>query len=388
MFKHTSFQLGKDTPNHAKQLETTVAIKLEKLQRRSATMPANKDTNGTWTVQCYYTDWTGNRKKKKKRGFTTKKAALEWEREFLSSKAGDVHMSMESFAKLYMDDMKPRIKETTYRQKLNVVETKILPYFGKKQLCSIAPSDVRSWQNTLLEDPAGYSQTYLRTLNNQLSSLFNYAVKYYNLPENPCRKTGSIGKGKAHEMQFWTLDEYRRFRKASADNICEYMAFQVLYYTGMRCGELLALTPADIDLDAGTISISKTYTNIDGKDVVTPPKTPKSNRVITIPSFLVDELRAYMARIYDLEDDIQLFEFTHDSIRYSLKKNREKAGVKKIRIHDIRHSHASLLIEQGFSPLLIADRLGHESVQVTLNTYAHLYPNKQEQVAARLQELV
>lgn len=350
-------------------------------------MPANKDTNGTWTVQCYYTDWTGTRKKKKKRGFETKKAALEWEREFLSRETADINMSVESFVKLYMDDLQHRVRETTFRQKKYVIELKILPYFGKKPLCSITPSDVRKWQNALLTDPHEYSQTYLKTVNNQLSAMFNYAVRYYKLPENPCKKAGSIGKNKAEEMQFWTLDEYKQFRKVIEKKPRAYMAFQLLYYTGMRCGELLALTPADIDLEAGTISVNKTYSRIGGDDIITPPKTPKSNRVITMPPFLTNELRAYMAQLYDLPEDDRIFDCTHHMLRNTLRRGCQKAGVKEIRIHDIRHSHASLLIEQGFSPLLIAERLGHEKVETTLSIYAHLYPNKQEQVAARLQQL-
>lgn len=351
-------------------------------------MPANKDAKtGTWTVQCYYTDWTGERKKKKKRGFARKQDALEWEREFLRRETADVNMSVESFAKLYMEDMQHRLRETTYRQKEYMINLKVIPYFGKKPLCEITPSDVRKWQNTLLSDPHGYSQTYLKTVNNQLSALFNYAVRYYGLKENPCRKAGSIGKKNADEMQFWTPDEYKRFRKAIEDKPRSYIAFQVLYYTGMRIGELMALTLDDIDLDCGTVTINKTYTRLDGRDVVTPPKTPKSNRVITIPAFLCDELRAYTEQIYDAAGDTRLFDFTKHFLVHEMGRGCKASGVKKIRLHDIRHSHASLLIELGFSPLLIADRLGHEKVETTLNTYSHLWPNKQEEVAAKLEEL-
>lgn len=283
-------------------------------------MPANKEKNSTWTVQCYYTDWTGTRKKKKKRGFETKKAALEWEREFLSRETANINMSIDSFSKLYLEDMQHRVRETTYRQKKYIIELKVLPYFGNKSLCSVTPSDVRKWQNVLLTDPHEYSQTYLKTVNNQLSAMFNYAVRYYKLPENPCKKAGSIGKNKAEEMQFWTLEEYKQFRKVLEKKPSAYMAFQLLYYTGMRCGELLALTPADIDLEAGAISINKTYTRMDGKDVITPPKTPKSNRIITIPPFLVDELSAYMEQLYDLAEDNRIFDFTVHMLTKTLKR--------------------------------------------------------------------
>ena len=196
-----------------------------------------------------------------------------------------------------------------------------------------------------------------------------------------------MGKKNAEEMQFWTLAEYKKFREAVRNKSRSFMAFQVLYYTGMRIGELMALTKADVDLDARTVSISKTYSRRNGEDVITPPKTPKSNRVIAIPPFLCDELRAYMTTLYGLQGGDRIFPFTKYFLEHEMVRGCRLSGVKKIRLHDLRHSHASLLIEEGFSPLLIAERLGHENVETTLNTYSHLWPHKQEQVAGRLEAL-
>lgn len=349
------------------------------------TMPANREENGTWTVQCYYSDWSGTRKKKKKRGFATKRDALEWEREFLARQQGDTSMSLSAFIDVYMEDMAHRLKASTVANKQWLFDQKIKPYLGDRQLDAITAADVRKWQNQVMSE--GHSPTYLKSIHSQLSSVFNYAVKYYGLKENPCQRAGTMGKAQADEMQFWTVEEYKKFRDAARAKIRPFTAFELLYYTGMRIGEFMALTRGDIDTSAGTVTINKTYWKSQGKETITPPKTPKSNRTITIPPFLCQELDAYFAAIYGLEAKDRIFPFTKQLLAQEMKLFCQESGVKRIRLHDLRHSHASLLIELGFSPLLIAERLGHESVETTMNTYAHLYPHKQGEVAQKLEEI-
>lgn len=356
-------------------------------------MSVSKDTtSGKWMAQCRVTDWQGNTVHKKKRGFSTKKEALEWERQLLAKAKADVGMLFVDFIALYFEDMSHRLKPSTLANKHWIVDKKITPFFGKIPLSEISPTDVRKWQNALTSftDDKGekYSQTYLKTVNNQLTAIFNYAVKYYNLKENPCHKAGSMGKKDAEEMLFWTRDEFQKFIEAVKDKPQSYAAYMTLYYTGMRIGELTALTPADIDFEKATVSINKSYQRLDGKDVITTPKTPKSNRVITIPNGLCECLKAYIAQCYDLQPGDRLFPFTKHFMWHEMERGCKLSGVKKIRVHDIRHSHASLLIEMGFSPLLIADRLGHEKVQTTMDTYSHLYPSKQIEVANKLDLLM
>ena len=156
--------------------------------------------------------------------------------------------------------------------------------------------------------------------------------------------------------------------------------FQVFYYSGFRCGEFLALTPADIDFKNNKISISKSLRRTGGKDIVTTPKTPKSVRTISMPEFVMDELKEYMKSIYGLTDKDRIFPFTKSYINGCIRRACKATGIKRIRIHDLRHSHASYLVHLGCSPLLISERLGHEKVQTTLNTYSHLYPNKQQEL--------
>ena len=346
-------------------------------------MKAEKDKKtGKWLIQYRYTDWQGKRRKSTKRGFATKREAEEWLRNFLITQKADFDMKFADFWKMYCADMETRLREHTMRTKKYIVELKILPYFGNKRVNDITAADIRQWQNELIKK--GYSPTYLKTINNQLSAIFNYAVRYYDLKSNPCAKAGSMGKSKAEEMDFWTGEEFRKFIDSVMNKRLSYMAFMTLYWTGMRMGELLALNPKDVDLEKRTISITKSYQRLGKKDVITPPKTPKSKRVITIPEFLAADIKDYMDSLYELQENDRLFPITKYYLEHEMQRGIKESGVKRIRIHDLRHSNASMLIELGFSPLEIANRLGHEKVETTLNTYAHLYPNKQTKLAERL----
>ena len=346
-------------------------------------MKAEKDKKtGKWLIQYRYTDWQGKRRKSTKRGFATKREAEEWLRNFLITQKADFDMKFADFWKMYCADMETRLREHTMRTKKYIVELKILPYFGNKRVNDITAADIRQWQNELIK--MGYSPTYLKTINNQLSAIFNYAIRYYDLKSNPCAKAGSMGKSKAEEMDFWTGEEFRKFIDSVMNKRLSYMAFMTLYWTGMRLGELLALNPKDVDLEKRTISITKSYQRLGKKDVITPPKTPKSKRVITVPEFLAADIKDYMDSLYDLQENDRLFPITKYYLEHEMQRGIKESGVKRIRVHDLRHSHASMLIELGFSPLEIANRLGHEKVETTLNTYAHLYPNKQTKLAERL----
>lgn len=348
-------------------------------------MRAQKDPKtGKWLIQYRYTDWQGTRKKSTKRGFDTKKEAEEWLRKFLVTQQSAFNMNFEDFLKLYYADMETRLREHTMRNKKYIIDLKILPYFGKLPINAIKAPDIRKWQNLLMQQ--GYSQTYLKTIHNQLNAIFNYAVKYYDLKGNPCSKAGSMGRNKAEEMLFWTKDEFSKFIDCVMDKHLSYMAFMVLFWTGIRIGELLALTAADIDFEKRTIRISKSYQRLNRRDVITPPKTEKGNRTIAIPAFLAVDLQDYLHSLYQPDPGDRLFPVTKSYLEHEMRRGSEASGVKRIRLHDLRHSHASLLVEMGFSPLEIRDRLGHEKVETTLNVYGHLYPNKQEILAGRLDE--
>jgi integrase len=282
--------------------------------------------------------------------------------------------------------MENRLKPTTMENKKHLIEKKILPYFGKLKLCDIDTLKVRKWQNTLLsqtdKNGKSYSQTYLKTIHNQLSAILNYAVTHYHLPSNPCRAAGSIGKKNAEEMNIWTQTEYETF-SANITKQPLKLAFDILFYTGMRSGELLALTPADI-LPNKRINISKNYARMKGQDLILTPKTPKSKRQVAIPDFLYDDIKKYISTLYDVKNNERMFTFTKPTLVKAMNNGAKKAGLKHIRVHDLRHCHASMLIDMGFDALEIADRLGHESVKTTLDTYSHLYPDNDVKLAKAL----
>lgn len=346
----------------------------------------NKE-NGTWYVQFRYTDWKGERQQKLKRGFATKKEAQAWEREFLMEKQADINMSFESFVGLYEKDIKPKIKLNTWITKESIIKQKILPYFQKRKLSEITAKDIIDWQNEIREltDCHGrpLSKTYLKTVHNQLSAIFNHAIRYYGLQINPAQKAGNMGMEEKKEMLFWTKDEYTKFSEAMMDKPLSYYAFEMLYWCGIREGELLALTPADFNFERGTVSINKSYQRINKQDVITTPKTPKSIRVIQMPKFLCDEMQDYFKMFYSLDSDSRIFPISKNYLHREMARGSKATGVKRIRIHDLRHSHVSLLIDMGFTALAIADRVGHESIDITFR-YAHLFPTRQIEMADKL----
>ena len=196
-----------------------------------------------------------------------------------------------------------------------------------------------------------------------------------------------MGKKNADERIFWTKDEFSTFVEAMKDCPANYAIFMTIYYIGIREGELLAPTFADIDFDKNTLTINKSYQRLGVKDTITTPKTSKSNHVVMLPEARKTVLHNYMKKCYGLQPDDRLFPHKKSFLYREMQIGIDASGVKRIRVRDICHSHANLLVELGFSPLLIAESLGHERVQTTMDTYSHLYPNKQVEVANQLDKL-
>ncbi|MGB6178867.1 tyrosine-type recombinase/integrase [Carnobacterium sp.] len=272
-----------------------------------------------------------------------------------------------------------------------VINTKILPFFEDLPINQIDSLKIRKWQNWLLKQETSQgkklSQTYIKTINNQISAILNYAVKFYNLPSNPIHKTGSIGKKHADTMQFWTLDEFNQFIEAVSDKPTSKIIFNLLFWTGIRSGELLALNGKDFDKVNLTLNVNKSYARLNRRDIISEPKTPKSKRVISLSESLFEDLDEYINKIYDYDPEARLFPVDKFYLQNEMKRGSKNADVKKIRTHDLRHSHASLLVEMGCSPILIQERLGHEEIETTLRTYSHLYPNKQQDMAKQMNDL-
>ena len=220
-------------------------------------------------------------------------------------------------------------------------------------------------------------------MNNQLNAIFNHAERYYGLTDNPVRRVDKIGSKKGGEMQFWTKDEYLRFSEAVMDKPLSFHAFELLYWTGIRCGEAPGAHAVRLHAGESRLRINKSYQSLHGVDTVTDPKTPKSVRTIVMPAFLRDEMADFIEMRDDVAPDERLFAVTKHFLAHEMERGCKASGVKRIRIHDIRHSHVSLLIEMGFSALAIAERMGHEAVDITYR-YAHLFPTKQDEMAAAL----
>jgi integrase len=352
-------------------------------------MPVYKDEKrGSWFASFYYTDASGEKRRKKKEGFKTRKEALEFERDFSLQSDSGPRLLFDDLLSLYIEDCQTRLRPTTMKGKSYILKTKIALAFKGRRAQEITAKDIRQWQNALMNDPYGFTPTYLKSINNQLSAIFNFGRKYYGLNGNPVANAGAFGRKKAEAMQFWTPSEFKCFVEAIHDNKESYIAFQVLFWTGMRSGELLALQPQDILLNEHCIRINKNYARLNGEDLILPTKTPKSNRSVTIPRWLTEALEKFMKETGRDKAKGRLFTLNKYYLTREIQRGSLRSNVKRIRVHDIRHSHASMLIELGFAPLLIAERLGHENVQTTLETYAHLYPNKHKELADRLQDIM
>ena len=344
-------------------------------------MPAYKDEKtGKWYATFYYTDWTGKKTRKLKRGFYTKTEAKKYEAKFISMNKFPIDVTFDTFVEMYFRDKQPDLKEKTLWNKKYIIENHILPAFGCKKINEIAPADIIAWQNDI-RSSNGFAETYLRQIQNQLSAIFKHAETIYGL-ENPAKKVKKMGVSNKPSIEFWTAEEYGRFIETIDKTDRNFFIFECLAWTGLRLGELLALTKADIDLENREISVSKTLFRRGGRDIITAPKTKSSVRRISIPVFLRDELAEYLGSLgRKFPEDKRIFPVSERAVEKQIHRHAEMAGLEHIRVHDLRHSHVAFLIEQNVDPFVIKERLGHQDIRMTLNTYGHLYPGRQQKIS-------
>lgn len=348
----------------------------------------------------YISPETHKKKSTCKRGFVRLQDAKNWIRDELPAlikqlehkETLDENLTMAELIELYMDDAQARREETTCLTKKNIIYTKILPYFKDKKVYDVSEKDVRNWQNTMITavKPNGepYSATYLRSMNNQLSAIMNFAKTYHNLPSNPVLKVERMGlKNPEDEPAIWTLEEYERFSENLQDTPMFYYIFEVFFWTGIRLGELLGLKKQDVSLEEGTLRIKKSYKSQIQK--IGRTKTTDSKRTIYIPQFLVEELAEYMETLYGLSEKDRIFPTSKSALHKKLEKAAKKADLEKITIHGFRHSHISLLMNgvQSASVLDIAKRAGHKKPSTTM-LYAHAYKTKDQKIADELNDLL
>ena len=297
----------------------------------------------------------------------------------------------EDLLKMYLDFQKTRIKESSLYDVTMKSKSKILPFFTGMRMKDIKPSTVLDWLNSLSE----YSYRYRAGLMTHLSSIYNFGEKYHeitNIMQKVDRPRNLEGK---KEMLFWTPEEFERFIK-QVENREYNMLYRTLYLTGCRRGEALALTWDDVDEKSGTINISKSVgfkVRHEGKNYkVTTPKNVGSNRSIVVPSFFIGQLVEYKAWQKENKED-QTFVFGGSdplpptTIERIMTKAADAAGVKRIRVHDFRHSCASLLLSKGNTIVSVSKHLGHNSVEQTLDTYAHMMPDDRTMLKNTLEGL-
>ena len=344
-------------------------------------MPSYKMKNGKgWYCSFYYKDFNGTNRRIKKEGFRTQKEAKNYEQTYKSKTVGSCYMCFGDLYEIYLNDRKARLKPTSVLNIERYWKNYLQDYFQSISCCDIDNNCVRIWQNQILQK--NLSPATQLTAHKLLSSIFNFGIKFYGLEKNPAKECGSIGK-KIVSTSFWTLEEFKQADNYITENPAKLM-LNLLYFSGMRVGEMLALTSHDFDFHKNEISITKNLARMQGKNVILSPKTEKSIRTIPMPIFIMDMVKDYLQSFYDPKDTDLIFPYSKNCLFYAIKKACEQTGIPQIRIHDLRHSHASLLVELGFSPIMIAERLGHEHIETTLNVYSHLYPQKQKELVDQL----
>lgn len=360
--------------------------------------PIKKADNGTYYFRANlgYHPITGKQIQKYRSGFATKKEAREeYSRLILSSvKELDEKKKTVSFQTFIEDTYllwyKTQVKESTYLNRYSTIQ-KHFAYFYKMATDEIEPIHVQSWQ---LELAKQFSPNYIHVVQGLLSLAFDRAIVLGIAKKNPSRIIGNI-KSKKTQVDFWTLEEFQKvislLYKSDYYEHYLFISFWVLFMTGMRIGEAAALLWSDIDFDTGLLSITKTmyYKSMDDFKPVE-PKTQASVRTIYVDADTIRELKAWQEVQKKVLKNCG-YVLSYNGIptsKYTLPRALEKlaelAGVHRIKIHALRHSHASLLISMGENPLLIKERLGHEKIQTTLGTYGHLYPNTNLEVANKL----
>ena len=360
--------------------------------------PIKKANNGTYYFRANlgYDAVTGKQIQKYRSGFSTKKEArAEYSKLILAAEEGlAMEKKQPSFKQfieeIYLPWYKTQVKESTYKNRLNTIE-KHFKFFYRKKVNEIEPIHVQTWQLKLAKD---YSPNYVRIIQGMLSLAFDRAIILGLAKKNPARMVGNI-KSKKVIVDFWTLEEFQKvislLYKGDYYEHYLFICFWLLFTTGLRIGEAAALQWEDIDFESGIISVTKTlYYKSMNEYTFVDPKTSASIRTVVIDKDTIRELKDWMEVQKKVLKDCN-FVLSYSGIptsKHTLPRALEKlaglAGVHRIKIHALRHSHVALLISMGVNPLIVKDRLGHEKIQTTLGTYGHLYPNSNFEVAKML----
>ena len=377
-------------------------------------MAVRKSKNGTWIadVSSGTNPITLIQRRIVRKGFKTKKEALEAER-YLRS----VELKEKNFgAKITTDMLYQLLKEEDEinNRKKSYIDTQannynkhIKHYFSKvDNIDKLTYEDIYQFREYLREKNAKNSEKKLspNTINKiivLLKKILDVGLRKGYYKEHPVGLLKKLPIEK-RKMQFWTVKEFKHFLSLFKND--EYnleLLFTVLFFTGLRLGEALALTWKDIEFSTSTIHVSKSMYVNKGEEHISSTKTKSGTRRIIINKKLIETLEEWKQeqteRLREFSTDTEKLQIFQDSpitlTKNSIEKQYKKilardSSLKKIRIHDFRHSHASLLINQGEDYLIVKERLGHASITTTIDTYSHLYPSKQKDLADKLDNLL
>ena len=345
------------------------------------------DERGTYYFVVRVKTKAGKTKQIKRRGFKKPKEVrlaeaqflLDWENDELSEET----ITFKEVAEEYLDWYQKRRKESSYTKIASIINTHLIPRFKSKRLESIRNRDITKYHDDLIESKLAVS--HIKKIHTTLSAVFRYAIKQEYTKINPAADVGNVDLEEDNKINFWTLEEFKHFISFVDDDMYRTL-FMTLYYSGMRKGELLSLTWKDINFDEKTIRIDKTAYN----RKITTTKTKGSTRTIIMPEHTMRLITQLKASTEFYKPEYVVFGEFHNHIstttldRY-FAKYVKASGVKKIRIHDFRHSHASYLINNGAIISVIAQRLGHANPSTTLNVYSHLYPSTEKEVVSMME---
>lgn len=361
-----------------------------------------------WIQRFYYIDVDDRRKEKKITG-TSKKETNEKKKLFLDNleerkiqlkedalaiEKNVNNITLNELYVPYFEFKKQSYKTSTAVTNKRRIEVELLPYFGDMRIYDVTSNDIVKWKTWI--DNKGYSLEYSRSLYNLLSNMFSFAVSNYELLRNPVKIVGTFKRADEFEgtIHYWTYDDFCAFY-VKINDILWQTFFSTLYFCGMRKGEAQSLVWNDIDLVTGTINITKTLTTKltdeeKSKGLsykLTPPKSKSSIRKIKMPNVLkslLSDLYSNCKNIDGFNDQCFVFGTSRyipdTSIRRNMHKYMKLANVPVIKVHDLRHSHASYLINHNANIMLVAKHLGHKDVKETLNTYSHLFPNTEDEL--------
>lgn len=348
---------------------------------------------------------TGKRKQVYRGGFRTKKEAELAQAEFLTQVKTEGYFIeknelMEVFMKKWLTTVyKHEVQPTTYERAERVVILHIIPAFGQCEVSAIKTYDVQQFLSN--KSISGLSPASVKIIRNVLSKAFQTAMDWELIKKNPLdRVKGPTIEKK--EKETWSSEEAKIFLD-HCDELRWKVAFSLALHTGVRRGELLALKWDNIDLEKKTVKIKESLAITKEHGLIfTTPKTVNSYREVVISSSLIELLKALQEEQNDIKErmgptyhDFDLVICTTDgkpvhprNLARTFDRLIEKANVKKISLHGLRHTNATLLMKQGINPKIVSERLGHANVGITLDIYSHTDLDMQKETAVRLEKIL